>query len=369
MALGLALGACATTISRSEDAARPAPAPPPPPPSPVQALAIRHREKAGVLVQQGDLKKAADELAVALTIDPNDAAAQAAKRDVEARVERGAAERIRQGREALTRGAHLEARRHFLAALALDPFNKAAFDALQTEVRVVRFVTHTVRQGDSAASIAERYYGDRLRAELIEEINQLRPQARLVAGMTLRIPEVPGVPFRVPEAPAAPATPGAPPKEETLEVNPLLADAREAFERGEYAAALGDVDRLLASSAQPREGLDLKKQILYEIGKGQFAEKKYAESYRTLSQLAKLAPDYQDSGRMLRTARDQLVREHYNEGLRLFREEKLAEAIAEWQQVIEYDPAHVNAQRNIEQAQRMLRGLEQRQQRGQPPRR
>lgn len=355
VSLGLGLGACAAFPGSA-------------PPSPA-ALAQRHRDRADLLARQGDLKEAADELAVALTVDPKDTAAQAARRNVEARIERTVAERIGQGREALARGSHLEARRHFLAVLALDPFNKTAFGALQNEVRVVRFVTHTVRQGDTAASIAERYYGDRTRAELIEEVNQLRPNARLAAGATLRIPEIPGVPFRVLEAAPPPTTPGAPPPvREEPEVNPLLADAREAFERGEYVVALGDVDRLLASSPQHREGLDLKKQILYEIGKGQFAEKKYASSYQTLSQLARLAPDYEDSGRMLRTARELLVRQHYNQGLQLFREEKLPEAIAEWRQVLEYDPGHVNAQRNIEQAERMLRALEQRQQPRQPPR-
>jgi cytochrome c-type biogenesis protein CcmH/NrfG len=46
--------------------------------------------------------------------------------------------------------------------------------------------------------------------------------------------------------------------------------------------------------------------------------------------------------------------------VRFYREEKLKDAIAEWRVVLEMDPAHANARRNIDQAERLLRGLEQR---------
>lgn len=347
--VSLALAACATVSTR-------------PPLSP-QELAAGHREKAERLGREGQFRKAADELSIALTINPDDAAALARKKQLEARIERAVTERVQQGREALARGAHLEARRHFLAVLALDPSNRVAFEALQNQVRAVRLVAHTVRRGETSASIAERYYGDRSRADVIEEANRLPPGAPLAPGTTVKVPEIPGVPFKPPEAAAAVILP----KEEPLGVNPLLADAKDAFERGDYLVALGDVDRLLAGSPQHREGIELKKATLYGLGKSEFAEKKYAESYQALSQLARMDPNYEDSATMLRTARDQLVREHYNKGLHLFREEKLAEAIAEWRLVLEYDPQHANALKNIEQSERLLKGLEERQQPRRPP--
>ena len=48
--------------------------------------------------------------------------------------------------------------------LALDPANQTAFDALQSDVQEVGFITHTVRAGETLATIAQRYYGDRSRA-------------------------------------------------------------------------------------------------------------------------------------------------------------------------------------------------------------
>ncbi len=51
---------------------------------------------------------------------------------------------------------------------------------------------------------------------------------------------------------------------------------------------------------------------------------------------------------------------HYREGVRLYREEKPAEAITEWRAVLELEPDHANARRNIDQAERLLKALEER---------
>jgi tetratricopeptide (TPR) repeat protein len=340
----------------------------------VAPLGAEHRDQAQALERAGRLRQALEQWKIALTLKPDDPAARAGKARIEAQIEQGVAERVRLGREALQRGDHLEARRHLLAALALDPGNVTAFRTLQNEVKEVRFIVHTVRAGETLASIAERYYGDRARSEVVWEINQLPPNPRLAAGTQLRIPEIPGVPFiherprpPVETAPRAdaPAPDAARPdaaREETPDVNPMLLEAREALDKGDYTVALADVDRFLAGHGQNAEGLDLRKQVLYGLGKSQLGQRRYDESYRTLSQLAKVAPDYQDTASLLREARERLIQFHYTQGLRLYREEKIEQAIAEWRIVLGYDPQHVNAKRNLDQAERLLRSLQQRQQ-------
>jgi tetratricopeptide (TPR) repeat protein len=314
-----------------------------------------------------------------LTIDPADAAARQSLTALEGRIERAVTERVEAGKAALARGVQPEARRQFLAALALDPSNRTAFQALQNEAREPDFITHTVKQGDTLASLAQRYYGDRSRLEVIWETNQLPPNPKLVAGTILKIPEIPGVPFVHPEAKrpvpavATPAAPSAPKaevpkgeaareeaKDEYIAVNPLLAEAREALDRKDYGDALSGVDRFLAGNPGNQEGLTVKKQALYQQGKAYMAGQRWEESYRTLTQLARLEPNYQDTAALMTQARTRAIEQHYREGVRLYREEKPAEAIVEWRAVLALDPEHANAKKNIDQAERLLKALEER---------
>lgn len=375
-ALALLLGACATAAppeAGDRPARPPGVAAPAPPPTPRQQLAARHRQQAEALEREGHLRRALDEWAIALTVDPQDAEARQRRQALEGRIEGLVAERMAAGRAALARGSHVEARRRFLSALALDPASRPAFETLQNEAREVESIAHTVRAGETLASLAQRYYGDRSRLEVIWETNQLPPNPKLAPGMVLKIPEIPGVPFNRPDvrrdvarpdAPAPPA-PGRPePGDEAPpEVNPLLAEAREALERRDYVTALADVEKFLTSTPGHRDGLEVKKGALYGQARVQLDRRQYDDSYRTLTQLARLQPDYQDTPQLLQEARRRAVERHYSEGIRLFREEKLREAIAEWRVVLDLDPQHANARRNIEQAERLLRGLDQRKRR------
>ena len=369
--------ACAT--GEPERTAAPT-TPPGPPPPPRAALAAPYNERAQALEADGRLREALQARQIALTINPDDAAARASLAALQARIDEQVSAQLKEGRAALQRGAQVVARRHFLAVLALDPTNRTAFEALRDQTPDVEMFSHTVRAGETLSSLASHYYGNRALGEVIAETNKLAPNARLAAGTVLKIPEVPGVTLNrpgarppaprapLPTAPGAPtaATPApvpaapAPPREEPAEVNPLLAEAREAVDRQDYYQALSDLDQLLASSPKNTDALNLKKQVLYTQGKSQLDQKKYKDSYATLNQLARIAPGYEDSATLLRQTRTRLVDEYYNSGIRYYREEKLPEAIAQWKAVLEIDPQHVNARKNLDQAERLLKQLDER---------
>lgn len=115
---------------------------------------------------------------------------------------------------------------------------------------------------------------------------------------------------------------------------------------------------VVAPAPPPPSSLDPKTiDVLYRAVQVYIIEKRDGEAYRTLTQIARVSPHYKDCPALLRDVRTRLVRHHYQEGLRLFREERLEEAIGEWRAVLEMDPTQTPARRSIDQAEQMLRTL------------
>jgi len=344
----LLLAGCATVAPRAE-------------------LVSAHAQRARTLERDGQLRAALLEWKVARAIDPEDGAARAEQTRLEGRIGKRVAERLAEARAAVARGAQSEARRKLLSVLALDPENATAVALLRGPAHEGESIIHTVRAGETLSSIAERYYGDGSRSEVIWETNRLPTGRPLVAGSTLKIPEIPGLPFVTAAARAAtaPPSPPRPPErsagsEEPPEVDPMLAEIRDAIDRKDYAGALGDIDRYIALNPADRELVELKKLTLYRQGYALLEQKNYDDGYRTLRQLARLQPDYLDIGSLLPEARRQVIDHHYQQGIRHFREERLQESIGEWRLVLDLEPQHPNARRNIEQAERLLDALERR---------
>jgi tetratricopeptide (TPR) repeat protein len=110
--------------------------------------------------------------------------------------------------------------------------------------------------------------------------------------------------------------------------------------------------------APPPSSIDPKTiDVLYRAAKVYIVENRDDDAYRALTQITRISPHYKDCPVLLRDVRTRLVRFRYQEGLRLFREERLEEAITEWRLVLEMDPTQTPARRSIDQAEQMLRTL------------
>jgi peptidoglycan/xylan/chitin deacetylase (PgdA/CDA1 family)/nucleoid-associated protein YgaU len=167
-------------------------------------------ERVRALEHAGDLRRALDESRVALTVDPQSECAEQARRRLEGAIDRALTEGLREAQALQARGDRPEARQHFIKALALEPRNPAAFKALQVWRPAAapaaaapaiegRFIAHRVRPGETLEFLAELYYGDRSRGELLAQVNGLSPARPLVPGRDLKIPEIPGVPMLRPD--------------------------------------------------------------------------------------------------------------------------------------------------------------------------
>jgi tetratricopeptide (TPR) repeat protein len=235
-------------------------------------LATPHRARAEQLENAGRLREAVDAWTTSLALAPDHEPSRQALRRVRERIDRDVAESLRRGWQALARDNTAEARRHFIAALGLDPDSRAAQDAM----RATPGVTPHGKDSSAGASVA-------------------RP---LTTKLAQAVPSNGAV------------------RDETRKPDVLYATAREHLSAG-----------------------------------------RDDEAYRALVQLDRANPGYRDSGALLQDVRARLVRQRYQEGMRLFREEQLEAAIELWRGVLEIDSTHADARRNIDQGERMLRTL------------
>jgi tetratricopeptide (TPR) repeat protein len=233
-------------------------------------LAAPHRTRAADLEAAGRLHQAVDAWTTALALAPDHEPSRQALRRLRERVDREVAEHMRRGWQALARENAAEARRHFVAALTLDPDSRIVQDAIRA--------TAVPADVDAAAL------------------------ARVTAPAGTRIVH---------------GTPSSGIRREEMR-NP---DALYSAARTHLAAGRDD------------------------------------DAYRALAHLDHSSPGYRDSAVLLRDLRARLISQRYQEGMRLFREERLEEAIEQWRGVLDVDAAHADARRNIEQAERMLRTL------------
>src|SRR5262249_37534016 len=98
-----------------------------------QALAASYNERAQTLETDARLREALEARKIALTVDPDNATARDGLRALQAKIDGLISQRLAEGRAAQARGAPVAARRSFLGVLALDPENRAAFEALREQ--------------------------------------------------------------------------------------------------------------------------------------------------------------------------------------------------------------------------------------------
>ena len=94
------------------------------------------------------------------------------------------------------------------------------------------------------------------------------------------------------------------------------------------------------------------------MGKRLSSQEKYLES---LEMFKKVAPDYGDIRRTiahLKRRMNQRAEEHYRKGVKFFVNDKLKQAIKEWEQELTLNPHHKKAESDLKNTRNLLERLE-----------
>jgi len=333
----------------------------------------------------GDWVAAARYYKLALTIEPQNKQTADSLKRVEAKRLEVAEAHYRKGLGYLAQGKYKYGQQQFLAALRYWPQHKGALEKLQprTRIKTKRYILHTVKKGETISIISKNYYNDTKHFQTIARFNNLPDATTIQVGKELKIPEIEGLPFLVPEGTPV-ITTDSRPMDGQLSIRDW--EHREAQQSEEVQANARAFDKMVASYRDA--GLEL------------FNEKKYDEAVIEFNKVVNADPqdfktqaylleaqfnsaqdllkdrDYHAADKRLQACLDfrtdclqclPLIKQcedaykelHYQLGIQYFGEQKLENAISEWQLVNKLDPHYKQVDENIRKAEKIYRKIQQ----------
>jgi len=265
--------------------------------------------------KKGELREALAQWKIVAAFKPGDKGAVRKIGQLEKSILLQAKLHYRRGEDFLRQAAPEKAKKEFLLTLAYDPAHEGALRHIREISREEHFETYTVKPGDTAESIAATVYKDGASAVMIRYFNDLPKDGPVKPGTVLKLPR--------------------------LEVAPLVEEASE----------VPPGERESISQEDEYDDLLLKATCLYNDGK-------YSEARTCFAAILKEDAGNAEASSFLKRMVSE-AETHYRNGVKYFINEKMDQAIAEWQETLALNPEHPDAKRDMEKARDLLKKLKQ----------
>ena len=333
----------------------------------------------------GNWVEAARYYNLALTAEPQNKQIADSLKRVQAKRLNLAEVHYRQGLRNLAQGKYRDGERQFLAALRYWPQHKGALKKLQsrTQIKTKRYIMHTVQKGETISIISKNYYNDPKHFQIVAKFNNLPDATTVRVGKELKIPEIEGVPFLVPE--------GTPEiksdsqivdwqltnrgweyqeAQQTEEVqadaeafDTMVANYRDAglqlFHEKKYDEAVIEFKKVVNADPQDFKTQEYLFKAHVNSAQDLLKEKQYHAADQQLQACLDFRTDCLRCLPMIKQCEDAYKELHYQLGIRFFGEEKLEDAINEWQLVKKFDPNYKQVQENIRRAEKIAAKIQQ----------
>ncbi|NNL76895.1 MAG: LysM peptidoglycan-binding domain-containing protein [Desulfobacterales bacterium] len=226
-------------------------------------------------------------------------------------------------------------------------------------ITVKRFITHTIQPGESLSKLAQMYYGDYTKFDVIAKFNSLQDGINVRVGQEIKIPEVEGLAFaaegkpekieeaKIPEK--LPATEEEIKKpEETLEKKPEVIEDQtvnyrefgvELFKNNEYVAAITEFEKVLNVHPNDKTALNYISLAYFEKGRQAFKKKAYPQAVKDFESSLKYNQECAECREYINKSRQISLAKPRNEAIALYNKKKYKEAIVKLEAFSKMSPA------------------------------
>jgi tetratricopeptide (TPR) repeat protein len=301
------------------------------------------------------------------------------KKGLEKSLRQDAEEHYQRGLEYYEQGKYSNARREFLVALRLRPDFPEVLQLLKPAPPPPfgHYVVHEVMEGEYLAAIAEKYYGDKTKFEIIARANNLEDATKLSTGMKLIIPETEGVVFSdlekkqsselalqdesiyavEPDYGEKSGEDSSLISEQEMGYDPVAIYQEQGvtlLEEGQYLAALHEFQKVLNTDPSREKVQEYMAWAHYRQGEVFFNQAEYLKARDQFREALSYDKEWTACKEYIKRAEDAYKEVHYLKGIEHFEEERLKEAIEHWRLVSEIDPNYKQVQNYLLRAQKLF---------------
>ncbi|OGP58928.1 MAG: hypothetical protein A2V65_01480 [Deltaproteobacteria bacterium RBG_13_49_15] len=310
---------------------------------------------------------------------PNDMESKNKAAQLKMEIQKKVNQHLSKGRTYYYYSSMRDARREFLKVLFYDSENKEALDYLKNRLHGDDLIVYEVKPGDTLEEIARKAYQDPQKGFVVAKYNDLKSESALESGRVLKLPVIEvvasdaasrstqesqktsksGAPFqkqppqKIPEESQV-LTAMVTDYSKGLRTGMTLSDAKRLFDKKRYQETIAIAEEILEQDDDNQTAKNLINASYYQMGKGMVESKNYKEAIKYFS---RVDPEYLDVGRLKSDVEVKLSDVHYIEGVKYFVNEKLENAISEWEMTLAFNPEHQKAKADIENARNIIKKL------------
>lgn len=338
-----------------------------------------------------------------LALDPNHPEARRMVSQLENGLKTAVEEHLQLGAADFREGNFERAKKELLMVLFLDSTQKEALSylrqisSLETAPHLVRapksrpvvkeppegtpvkadgeFVLHTIQQGESLSIVAERYYGDKMKYQVLADFNSISDATKVRAGQTIKVPIQKGTesPAKPPEKSVVAAQeeskePKKGPSKRDLKGTVLtvvsleqrVMQGKKFYQENKFAEAAVEFQEIVLAHPEHKEAADYmtKSQAItasLQKGASLYDAKEYESAYDEFHRVLSVKPDVVPAKDRIEHLIPLLVaKARYL----LHEEQSPCETIALAKKILQGGPNHSEAKRLLEEAIELERGLE-----------
>jgi len=351
-----------------------------PPESAGDRLATEYLKKAHEYERKADMVRAYRYFKLARTVAPSRSEAVEGVKRLERELRRLATAHYEKGMRYQRQGKYGMARHQFLIALRLRPGYADVVELLteRKRFRTKRYVEHTIRPGESLSKIAKLYYGDVTKFPIIAQYNNLTDATRIRAGQRIKVPEIEGLEFLVEEeqieaekqyfydqgqwdwesslletgSAPLPEDPGG------LQTAFYRDYGKDLFKKGMYNEAIREFRKVLDVYPRDKTALEYSSRAHFLIATSLLEKKEYLPARDEFKRALGYNRDCRQCQRLMKKSENLYKEHHYKRGMKYYGEEKLVEAMGEWELVKKIDPNYKRLDYLIKKAKNILEKLE-----------